>query len=466
MACRRRQHKKYGNLRPGFREQIQAAGEIFRRTLLRPAYPSPVNRRDQSNAFSFYDSQLVRIAIQSFVMQDLFAEQLKALRAASLDRHLFEISSPQGPEITVVGRDRRTRRLINFSSNDYLGLANDPRLREAAISALQEFGVGAGASRLISGTQPPHVRLERALAEWKGTEAALCFSSGYAAALGSIPALVTKNDVVLLDKLCHASLIDAAKLSGARLRIFPHNNLRKLESHLEWARRKHAGKRVLIVTESVFSMDGDRAPLRDLVQLKKQFDALLMLDEAHAVGVIAPHGRGLAAAENLSDGVDVQMGTLSKALGASGGYICGSHDLIEWLTNRARSFIYSTAPPPAIAATALAAVNFLSSPEGEERRLVLWERIRLMRELRSPLTSYVSRSANSGSAIFPLIVGDEQAALDLAAALKNEGFLVPAIRYPTVAKGSARLRITVTAAHQEDHIRSLCEAIRNMTKSK
>jgi len=399
-------------------------------------------------------------------MQDLFAEQLKALRAASLDRHLFEISSPQGPEITVVGRDGRTRRLINFSSNDYLGLANDPRLREAAISALQEFGVGAGASRLISGTQPPHVRLERALAEWKGTEAALCFSSGYAAALGSIPALVTKNDVVLLDKLCHASLIDAAKLSGARLRIFPHNNLRKLESHLEWARRKHAGKRVLIVTESVFSMDGDRAPLRDLVQLKKQFDALLMLDEAHAVGVIAPHGRGLAAAENLSDGVDVQMGTLSKALGASGGYICGSHDLIEWLTNRARSFIYSTAPPPAIAATALAAVNFLSSPEGEERRLVLWERIRLIGKLLSPLASHVSRSANSGSAIFPLIVGDEQAALDLAASLKNEGFLVPAIRYPTVAKGSARLRITVTAAHQEDHIRSLCEAIRNMTKSK
>jgi 8-amino-7-oxononanoate synthase len=408
---------------------------------------------------------LVRIAIQSFVMQDLFAEQLKALRAASLDRHLFEISSPQGPEITVVGRDRRTHRLINFSSNDYLGLANDPRLREAAISALQEFGVGAGASRLISGTQPPHVRLERALAEWKGTEAALCFSSGYAAALGSIPALVTKNDVVLLDKLCHASLIDAAKLSGARLRIFPHNNLRKLESHLEWARREHAGGRVLIVTESVFSMDGDRAPLRDLVQLKKQFDALLMLDEAHAVGVIATHGRGLAAAENLSDGVDVQMGTLSKALGASGGYICGSHDLIEWLINRARSFIYSTAPPPAIAATALAAVNFLSSPEGEERRLVLWERIRLIRKLLSPLASHVSPNEDCGSAIFPWIVEDEQAALDLAAALNSEGFLVPAIRYPTVPKGSARLRITITAAHQEDQIEALCHAMRRNSAS-
>jgi 8-amino-7-oxononanoate synthase len=388
-------------------------------------------------------------------MQDLFAKQLETLRVASLDRHFREISSSQGPEIEIAGRG-----LLNFSSNDYLGLANDSRLRNAAIDAINEFGVGAGASRLISGTQSPHVRLERALAKWKGTDAALCFSSGYAAALGTIPALVTKNDVVLLDKLCHASLIDGAKLSGAILRIFPHNNLRKLESHLEWARHKHAGKRVLIVTESVFSMDGDCASLRELVQLKKQFGALLMLDEAHAVGVIGPHGRGLTAAEKLSDDINVQMGTLSKALGASGGYICGSHDLIEWLINRARSFIYSTAPPVAIAAAALAAVNFLSSSEGEKRRLLLWEKIRLIRKLLSPLTSHVSPSEDTGSAIFPWIIGDEQAALDLAAALKREGFLIPAIRYPTVAKGSARLRITVTASHSEDQIRSLSEAIR------
>src|SRR5438093_2039225 len=280
-------------------------------------------------------------------MRDLFAEQLEALRARSLDRHLREISSAQGPEIEVAGR-----RLINFSSNDYLGLVNDSRLREAAIAAIGEFGVGAGASRLISGTQSPHVRLESALAKWKGTEAALCFSSGYTTALGTIPALVTKNDVVLLDKLCHASLIDGAKLSGAILRIFPHNHLGKLESHLEWAQREHAGKRILIVTESIFSMDGDRAPLRELVELKKRFGALLMLDEAHAVGVIGRNGRGRAAAENLSEYVDVQMGTLSKALGASGGYICGSRDLIEWLINRARAFIYSTAPPPGIVSAA------------------------------------------------------------------------------------------------------------------
>jgi 8-amino-7-oxononanoate synthase len=401
---------------------------------------------------------LVRVAIQSFAMQDLFAEQLKALRAASLDRHLREINSSQGPEIEIAGH-----RLLNFSSNDYLGLANDPRLRGAAIATIDEFGVGTGASRLISGTQSPHVRLERALAKWKGTETALCFGSGYVAALGAIPALVTKNDVVLLDKLCHASLIDGAKLSGAILRVFPHNNVRKLESHLEWARREHAGKRVLIVTESVFSMDGDLAPLRELIELKKQFNGLLMLDEAHAVGVIGPHGRGLAAAEKLGDDVDIQMGTLSKAMGASGGYICGSKDLIEWLINRARSFIYSTAPPPAIAAAALTAVNFLSSSEGEERRLLLWERIRLMQELLPRTELNKGRSAD-GSAIFPWIVGDEQAALNLAAALQSERFLVPAIRYPTVAKGAARLRITVTAAHQEDQIKALCQAIERLSK--
>jgi 8-amino-7-oxononanoate synthase len=390
------------------------------------------------------------------MMQDLFAEQLEALRAGSLDRHLREIGSAQGPEIEIGGR-----RFINFSSNDYLGLANDPRLREAATAAVKDFGVGAGASRLISGTQSPHLALERALAQWKRTEAALCFSSGYAAALGTIPALVTKNDVVLLDKLCHASLIDAAKLSGAILRVFPHNQVGKLESHLEWARRKHAGKRVLIVTESVFSMDGDRAPLRELVQLKKRFGALLMLDEAHAIGVIGPNGRGLAAEENVSEDVDVQMGTLSKALGASGGYICGSRTLIEWLINRARSFIYSTAPPSVVVAAALAAVDFLASPQGEKRRLLLWERIRLMQEL-LPRSELYKEGSAANSAIFPWIVGDEKVALNLTSTLQSEGFLVPAIRYPTVAKGAARLRITVTAAHEAAQIRALCETIKRL----
>jgi 7-keto-8-aminopelargonate synthetase-like enzyme len=242
-------------------------------------------------------------------MRDFFAEELAALRKRALDRHLGEISSAQGPEIVISGR-----RFVNFSSNDYLGQANDPRLGEAAASAIEEFGVGAGASRLISGTQSPHLRLERALAKWKGTEAALSFSSGYVAALGTIPMLIGKNEIILIDKLCHASLIDGAKLSGAVLRVFPHNHLRKLESLLEWAQREHTAKRVLIITESVFSMDGDLAPLRELVELKKRFGALLMLDEAHAVGVIGANwpwscrGRRRKRSNRYSDG-NIEQGS-------------------------------------------------------------------------------------------------------------------------------------------------------------
>lgn len=395
-------------------------------------------------------------------MSDLFAEQLQALRARSLDRHLRELRSAQGPIIDLVCHRtdvpaRTEKQVINFSSNDYLGLANDPRLCEAAIAAIDQFGVGAGASRLVGGTQSPHLRLESALAKWKGSPAALCFSSGYAAALGTLPALATRDDVVLLDKLCHASLIDGAKLSGASLRVFPHNHLTKLRSHLKWARRKHPGGRILIVTESVFSMDGDRAPLRDLVDLKEKFGALLLLDEAHAVGVIGPNGRGLAAAENLSERVDVQMGTLSKAFGVSGGYICGARNLVEWLINRARSFIFSTAPPAALVAAASAALDFISSAEGEERRRILWRNIGILQQ---------RLSLQSGSAILPWIVGDEKAALELARQLQAEGFFVPAIRYPTVAKGAARLRITVSAAHGPEQIASLCGAIKRLSNKK
>ena len=393
-------------------------------------------------------------------MSDLFHEELQALRSHSLHRKLREIGSAQGASVEFVGK-----RLANFSSNDYLGLANDPRLREAAIATIAEFGVGAGASRLISGTQSPHLRLENALASWKGTQTALCFGSGYAAALGTLPALLTRKDVVLLDKLSHASLIDGARLSGAVLRAFPHNHLGKLESQLEWARREYPQARILIVTESVFSMDGDIAPLRQLVELKKRFDALLLLDEAHAIGVIGPNGRGLAAEENVNDDVDVQMGTLSKALGVSGGYICGSRSLIEWLINRARSFIFSTAPPPALAGAALAAIDFLASPEGEKRRELLWQKIKMLREQLAP-KSPSDQNNSLPSAIFPWIVGDERAAINLSAALMNEGFFVPAVRYPTVAKGSARLRITVTASHEQAQIEALGEALRRLSVSK
>lgn len=390
-------------------------------------------------------------------MNDFFNAQLHELRAQSLYRKLREIGSPQAPEIQVVGQ-----RLINFSSNDYLGLANDSLLRDAAMAAIAEFGVGSGASRLVSGTLSPHVRLENALARWKGTQSAISFSSGYAASVGTLQAIAGKNDVVLLDKLSHASLIDGAKLSGATIRVFPHNHLGKLESHLEWARREHPDGKIVVVTEAVFSMDGDRAPLRHLVGLKKRFGALLLLDEAHSVGVIGPNGRGLSADENLTRHVDIQLGTLSKALGVSGGYVCGSRILIEWLINRARSFIFTTAPPPAMAAAATAAVEFLGSPAGEECRLLLWERIRTLRMALNGAELSDADVTQVGSAIHPIMVGDEADAVELSRGLQAQGFLVPAVRYPTVAKGAARLRVTVTAAHTEQQIFALVEALNRL----
>lgn len=383
-------------------------------------------------------------------MSELFQEQLEALRAHSLHRKLRELGTAQGPEVEIVGKH-----LLNFSSNDYLGLAADPILREAAKAAIDQFGVGAGAPRLISGTQSPHVALESALAKWKRTPAAISFSSGYAAAIGALPALAAKEDLLILDKHCHAALIDGARLSGATLRVFPHNHLGKLESLLESARREFPEARIVLATEAVFSMDGDRAPLRELVELKKRFNALLLLDEAHAAGVLGSHGRGLAAELGLEEEIDIQMGTLGNSLGVSGGYICGSRSLIDWLINRARSFVFSTAPPPALAAAATAAIEFLLSADGEARRKTLWRRIVQLRKL----LPEEERFGKPGAAIIPWMVGDEQRALDLARTLRQEGFFVPAIRYPTVARSTARLRIAVSAAHSPLQIASLGDAI-------
>ena len=383
-------------------------------------------------------------------MSELFQEQLEALRAHSLHRKLRELGTAQGPEVEIVGKH-----LLNFSSNDYLGLAADPILREAAKAAIDQFGVGAGAPRLISGTQSPHVALESALAKWKRAPAAISFSSGYAAAIGALPALAAKEDLLILDKHCHAALIDGARLSGATLRVFPHNHLGKLESLLESARREFPEARIVLATEAVFSMDGDRAPLRELVELKKRFNALLLLDEAHAAGVLGSHGRGLAAELGLEEEIDIQMGTLGNSLGVSGGYICGSRSLIDWLINRARSFVFSTAPPPALAAAATAAIEFLLSADGEARRKTLWRRIVQLRKL----LPEEERFGKPGAAIIPWMVGDEQRALDLARTLRQEGFFVPAIRYPTVARSTARLRIAVSAAHSPLQIASLGDAI-------
>ena len=378
-------------------------------------------------------------------------EQLADLRARSLHRSLREIVSTEGNQIEWAGR-----KLLNFSSNDYLGLAREPALALAAHAAIEKYGVGAGASRLVCGTLSPHITLEKTLAAFKRTEAALTFASGHAAALGAVQALVGRHDVIIIDKLAHACLIDAARLSGAVVRVFPHNHLGKLESHLEWAAEHHPDARLLVITESIYSMDGDAAPLVEIVALKEKYRALLLVDEAHAVGVLGKHGRGLADQLGVASKIDLQMGTMSKALGVSGGYIAGRRVLIEWLVNRARSFIFSTAVPPMLAAAATAAVDFLTSGEGEERRKRLWTNIRY---LEKKLREIDARFPVAQSAILPWMVGDEEAALLLARSLAEEGFLVPAIRTPTVARGAARLRITVNANHTTQEMDALTEVL-------
>lgn len=375
--------------------------------------------------------------------QELTA-RLDALQAQGLRRELRRVDSPPGPRLVLGGRT-----LLNFASNDYLGLAGHPALQAAAVRAVEEFGAGSGASRLICGSLAPHHELEEALAEFKGSEAALSFSSGYAAAVGTLGALLGKGDVVILDKLVHACIVDGARLSGATIRVCRHNDLDHLEAHLRWAVGR--GGHTLVVTESVFSMDGDRAPLREIVELKDRHGAWLMVDEAHATGLFGPRRRGVAEELGVGERVEVQMGTLGKALGAAGGYIAGSRTLVDYLINRARSFIFSTAPVPAQAAAARAAVALIQSQEGAGLCARIWERV---------AQAQVGLSCTrQSSAIMPLRLGDEALAVTTAAELRERGLFVPAIRYPTVARGQARLRVTLGAAHSPQDIEALITAL-------
>jgi 8-amino-7-oxononanoate synthase len=382
------------------------------------------------------------------LLDEYLREQLAKIRDAGLLRGLRVLESPQTTHVVIDGRS-----LVNLSSNDYLGLANHPALKEAAMAEWDRAGFGSGASRLVCGTLAAHGRLEEAIAKFKRAESALCFSSGYAAAMGTIPALCATDDVIILDKLCHACLVDASRLSGAHLRVFPHNDMEKLESHLRWARSKHPASRVLVVAESVYSMDGDIAPLREIVELKDRHGAWLFLDEAHGVGVLGAGGRGLAEESRVEGRVEIQMGTLGKALGAHGAYIAGSRCLREFLINRARSFIYSTSPPAPVAAAAAKAVEILAGPEGTLLLESLWKNIGSLSEaLGIPRPS---------SAIVPIIIGEESAAMQAGENLLASGFLVPAIRYPTVARGTARLRITLSASHSKQDITGLANVLRS-----
>ena len=400
---------------------------------------------------------------------DELNRRLAALREQGLHRELRRVDSAQGPRLEIGGKT-----FLNFSSNDYLGLANHPALKEAAIRAVEKFGAGAGASRLICGSLAPFHELEEALTAFKKTEAALTFSTGYAAALGTITALIGKDDIIIVDKLVHACIVDAAKLSGAKLRVFDHNDLNDLEAKLKWAEKniEHPTSniqhrtRVLIVSESIFSMDGDAAPLREIVALKEKYGAWLMVDEAHATGLIGENGRGLANELGVIGQIEIQMGTLGKALGASGGYICGSRALIDFLVNRARSFIFSTAPVPAAAAAAIAGIQLSQSLEGDARRKTLWQ---LIEQLNSKLPAAAKRSADGKiqnskfrSAIVPIIIGDETKAVAAATQLREQNIFVPAIRYPTVARGAARLRVTLTAAHTKAEISELASALEQL----
>jgi 8-amino-7-oxononanoate synthase len=377
------------------------------------------------------------------------ADELRALEAQGLRRRLRNLTGLQQPQTELDGRT-----LVNFSSNDYLGLASRPELQQVFREAVDQYGAGSGASRLVCGGLPPHRHLETVLAAAKGTEAALAFSSGYATAVGTLSGLLEKGDVVILDKLSHASLIDGARLSGATLRIFPHNNTAKLQALLQWAvgHTDATTGRIVVVTESIFSMDGDQAPLREIAQLAKSYGAWLLVDEAHAFGLFGVTGGGLVKELGLESLVDLQMGTLSKALGLSGGFVAARREIIELLVNKARSFIYSTAPPPAVAAAAAWVVEqWLPSAAGQTARKVLWEHVR-------QFSAFLGLE-HASSAILPMVLGETEKALAASERLLAAGFLVPAIRYPTVAKNSARLRITLSAHHTAEQREQLQTAL-------
>uniref|UniRef100_A0A7C2K133 8-amino-7-ketopelargonate synthase n=1 Tax=Schlesneria paludicola TaxID=360056 RepID=A0A7C2K133_9PLAN len=370
-------------------------------------------------------------------MSSWFAAELQALSDAGLLRRRRELRVLPDGWCEIDGQ-----RVRNFAGNDYLGLANDPRVVAAAEAALREYGVGARGSALVCGRTEWHARLERTLAEFEGQPAAMLFPTGMAANIGTVAALAGEQDVVFCDRFNHASLVDGCRLSGAKLRVYRHDDLDGLQRHLAQA----AGyRRRFLVTDSVFSMDGDLAPLPDLCDLAERYDANLIVDEAHATGVFGEHGRGVCELLGVEHRVAVRIGTLSKALGTLGGFVAGSEELITYLWNTARTQMFSTALPPAICAAAAAAVDILKKEP--ERLATLRQRAdrfrtRLSDRGRPPLVGSVGP-------IVPLVVGDPCETVQLAERLEQRGYLVGAIRPPTVPQGTSRLRITVTLSFDD-----------------
>jgi 8-amino-7-oxononanoate synthase len=382
---------------------------------------------------------------------DELDSELAGLAAQGLQRHRRVLDSPCGVEVEVDGRS-----LLSFCSNDYLGLAAEPELIEAAREAAARWGVGAGASHLVSGHMTPHEELEQRLAAFVGSQRALYFSTGYMANLGVVPALVGRGDAVFADRLNHASLIDAVLLSRADHQRYSHNDLVMLERLLSTS----TAKRKLILTDAVFSMDGDLALLPQLLKLAERFDAWLVVDDAHGFGVLGAKGRGTLA----HVGIDLRlqprllyMGTLGKAAGVSGAFVAAAANVIEWLVQRARPYIFSTAASPIMAATLIKSLDLIEQGDARRSHLQL-----LVERLQSGLQSTRWQLMPSQTAIQPIIIGENDAALQCSAALIERNIWVPAIRPPTVPKGTARLRVTLSAAHSLEHVDRLLGALRQL----
>jgi len=377
--------------------------------------------------------------------------ELAAIESGQLRRTLCERQSAQGAVIRVDGRE-----LVNFGSNDYLGLAND-RCHEAVGAAIGSLGWGAGASPLVVGRGSEHAALERELADFEGTEAALLFSSGYAANVGTIAALVGHSDAVFSDAKNHASIIDGCRLSGAKIHVYRHGDSKHLRQLLI---AESAARRRLIVTDGLFSMDGDAAPLEELANLAEQFDAMLMVDEAHATGVFGQHGRGMGEQLGVGDRVHVHVGTLSKALGSIGGFVAGRQTLIDWLANRARSYVFSTASPEATATAGRAALQIVQREP--HRRTELLARAA---NVRRQLAIQGWELGNTTSQIIPLFVGDPAMTLQAATRLRERGLFVPGIRPPSVPQGESLLRISLSYAHDQEMIDRLLRELADLRET-
>ena len=375
----------------------------------------------------------------------MFKHELKQLENNNLLRRLKVTSDADGSSVILDGQ-----RVILLCSNDYLGLARHPALAQAACSAMQQYGFGSGASRLVSGNSPLHQALEEQIALFKGTEAALLFNSGYAANTGIMPAVASAGDVILSDSLNHASIIDGCRMSKAEVHVYGHRDMNHVEDLLK---KTASARRRLIVTDGVFSMDGDIAPLPELVRLSEQYGALLMVDDAHATGVLGRGGRGTVEHFDLEGRVPIQMGTLGKALGSFGAYVAGSRVLIDYLINTARSSIFSTALPPAVCAASMAALDILQKEP--ERRNALWN---IRKRLVTGLGSLGIDRAGSETPIIPIMIGDAGSSVAVSIRLLEAGIFATAIRPPTVPQGTSRIRTTVTSLHSSSDIDAVVSA--------